>query len=380
MAILFENDFIVGGDPETRVSSNFRLKEFMDEQGKIYLHRELAGALQVLRDQYGASIRVRTGEAVPAADELAGRFIVVDVADKDALEKCAAHLVKEGYLQYVKRRQGGLYLEMPPPDNLPPVKPETAFACGLRVTAAFETSGDPFQQVTGNFDGAGLSFGPIQCNFKSGTLQELCKRFQVEDEAALRSCFALPAHYQQWLQLIDGPRTRAVAWADTQSTGQGKRGFAEPWKSYLQAVGRTPAFQRVMTRYAYDKYGKLMMSAVAFLEGLTAIPIDNMLCLSALYDMGVQQGSLSRAHDNIRRRVAREQPVDQRQLVRIAVEERALKALKRFRADCLSRRLSILERQPVTVVKEGVRSTRSNGRLYLLRNSRVERLDRFLSG
>jgi ribonucleoside-diphosphate reductase beta chain len=37
------------------------------------------------------------------------------------------------------------------------------------VTAGFETSGDPYLQVPGNFDGAGLSFGPLQANFKTGT-------------------------------------------------------------------------------------------------------------------------------------------------------------------------------------------------------------------
>ncbi len=43
------------------------------------------------------------------------------------------------------------------------------------------------------------------------------------------------------------------------------------------------------------------------------------LGLSALYDRCVQQGSLNKAHDTIRKRVERERPENQFQLVRIAV-------------------------------------------------------------
>jgi hypothetical protein len=95
--------------------------------------------------------------------------------------------------------------------------------------------------------------------------------------------------------------------------------------------------------------------------------------------MGVQQGSLRKAHEAVRRRVAREQPADEFALTRIAVEERAKKASKRWRADCLSRRLCILERQPVSVSLDGHRSRRSNVSAYLLRNSRVRGLEDYLA-
>jgi hypothetical protein len=96
--------------------------------------------------------------------------------------------------------------------------------------------------------------------------------------------------------------------------------------------------------------------------------------------MGVQQGSLSKAHTAIRKRVDAEQPEDEFALTKIAVEERAKKANKRWRADCLSRRLSILERRPVSVTMNGQRARRSNSRSYLLRNSKVKGLDRYLVG
>jgi hypothetical protein len=122
-----------------------------------------------------------------------------------------------------------------------------------------------------------------------------------------------------------------------------------------------------------------MLSSVSFLYGLTGIRIDNMRCLAALYDLAVQQGSLAKAHDRIRRRVDRESPSDQFAVTRIAVEERAKTASARWRADCMSRRLSILERRPVTVTLSGQQAQRNNDNLYLVRNSWVKDLDKFLS-
>ena len=63
--------------------------------------------------------------------------------------------------------------------QLPPIDLEQALETAFSVTSAFETAGDKFQQVTGNFDGAGLSFGPAQVNFGTGTLVPLFRAFKT---------------------------------------------------------------------------------------------------------------------------------------------------------------------------------------------------------
>ncbi|HQX08163.1 MAG TPA: hypothetical protein PKZ19_15345, partial [Zoogloea sp.] len=80
----------------------------------------------------------------------------------------------------------------------------------------------------------------------------------------------------------------------------------------------------------------------------------------------------------IRNRVARENPADQFQLTRIAVEERGKTALPEWRADCVSRRLCILEREPVVVSLNGQSAERENPQLYLLRNAPVSRIEQYL--
>ena len=380
-SINYDNEYIVGGSANSRLTPNFKLKEFLKPNGKIFVHRELVAGLQLLRDNFGASISIDkispSAAFNPAAD---GLVIVVTSADTDRLDKEARKLIKSGYFSRAVRQGVQLYLEITDPEHLPAIAPTSAFDCGVKVTAAFETSGDPYLQVTGNFDGAGLSFGPIQCNLKSGTLQELFRRMRGEDEARLKRCFGNEADYLAFWKILDGSRAKAIKWADQLSTGATKHGFSQPWKGYLQAVGQEALFRDVMLRYAYDKYGKLLMSALAFLNGLSPIKITNLRCLAALYDMGVQQGSLQKAYDAIRRRVAREQPTDEYALTRIVVEERAKKASQRWRADCMSRRLCILERQPVSISLDGQRSRRSNNSSYLLRNSPVKGLEKYLAG
>jgi hypothetical protein len=60
---------------------------------------------------------------------------------------------------------------------------ELALDRAIAVIAAFETAGDPYQQVTANFNDAGLSFGPLQVNFRP---------------ARCRSCSVAFGHETRW--------------------------------------------------------------------------------------------------------------------------------------------------------------------------------------
>lgn len=377
--IKYENDYIVGGPASTWVTPNFQLSEYFDAQGKIRVHRELVAAVQVLRSALGRGVDITSvAPAQGLGDGLAGRFVWVKSGSAAELAAAATRLIKDGWFARIEVRGDEVYLEMPDPDHLPPVVAESALGLAITVTAKFETSGDPYQQVTGNFDGAGLSFGPLQVNFKTGTLQELFKRFRARDEGALQKCFG--PLWPEWQRVLALPsRAKQVAWADGLSRGPRKADFDPAWTTALQAVGRTAAFRDEMLRYAYDTYGRKLIVALAWLKGVRPIQISNLRCLAALYDLCVQQGSLDKAHDAIRGRIAREDPRTEFDLVRIAVEERGRTAASAWRADCISRRLCILMREPVQVTEAGKTAERSNPSLYLLRNAPVAQVEKYLT-
>jgi hypothetical protein len=375
----YEHDYIVGGPVNCRVTPNFKLSEYAGAAGKVRIHRELVASVQVLRNSLGAAVNIAgVAPAGGLGRGLEGRFVWLKADDIAALEAVARKLMKEGHFVRVEASGGKLYVEMPDPDHLPALLPERALDLAIAVTAGFETSGDPYLQVTGNFDGAGLSFGPLQVNFKTGTLQELFRRFQARDEHRLRTCFG--PLWTEWQRVLHLPsRVQQVAWADALSRGARKADFDPRWKAALQAVGSEPAFRSEMLRYAYDTYGRKLIVALSWLRGLVPVRISNVRCLAALYDLCVQQGSLDKAHDAIRRRVANAGPLDEFQLTRIAVEERGRKADPRWRADCISRRMCILERDPVRVVDSGQSAERDNPNLYLLRNAPVSQIERYLT-
>ena len=374
----FQDDYLVGGPARAAVTPNFTLSEYAGADGKVRVHRELVAAVQGVRNALGAPLSI-TGVA-PAGNlgqGLEGRFVWLKADDMAALEKAARQRLAEGDLAQVQRQGQQLYVEMPDPARLPALAAEKALDRAIAVTAGFETSGDPYLQVTGNFDGAGLSFGPLQVNFKTGTLQELFRRFLARDELRLRAAFG--PLWGEWQRVLRLPaRTQQIAWADALSRGPRKADFDPRWKAALQAVGREAGFREEMLRYAYDTYGRKLVVALSWLRGLTPLRIGNFRCLAALYDLCVQQGSLDKAHDAIRRRVQREQPRDEFHLTRIAVEERGRTASPEWRADCISRRLCILEREPVSVAESGQNAQRDNPNLYLLRNAPVNQIERYL--
>ena len=364
-SVNWDGGFVVGGSGGRRLTPNFRLREFSHADGSVRVHRELVSALQLLRNRFGKGISVKEVSDDGLGAAIAGSPIDGLLAAADALEE--HHLFEEAV------RDGDLVrVRIPDPAELPPIGLEQALETAFSVTSGYETSGDKFQQVTGNFDGAGLSFGPAQVNFKTGTLEPLFEKFRQADEPALRACFD-GEDYDEWNEVLAlGSWREKVAWADARSTGSRKADIAQPWKGYLQAVGRVGKFRAIMVEEILRKYGRRLLRDVQWLSTIKPeIRIDHLRCLCSLYDVAIQQGGLKKAESEIRARVERDNPRDQFDLVRIAVEERGKRANQRWRADCISRRVGILDGVPRNVTESGHTSQRGNISFYMLRDVRV---------
>jgi hypothetical protein len=359
--VTWDKGFIVGGDGNRRLTPNFRLKEFKSETGNIRVHRELVSALQMLRERFGKSISVSKTDDDGLGAKLAGHSVTELLAAADRV--MAHHLFDQ-----VVQQGDEVHVRIPNPDRLPEIELEQALETAFSVTSGFETSGDRFQQVTGNFDGAGISFGPVQWNFKSKTLAPLFRKFEETDGTALRACFTDEIDYEDWFKVLDLPVDQQIEWANNISTGRGGHDVVQPWKGYLQAVGRVEKFRTIMVEQALRKYGARLLKAVKYLQGLKpGVEIDHLRCLCSLYDLVIQQGSLDKARQAIEDRVEQENPRNQFELVGIAVEERGRKANPQWQSDCVSRRLGILQGVPKTVEDR----QRANINFYMLRDVRI---------
>ncbi len=356
--VTWDGAYVTGGDPARRLTPNFRLREFADADGRVYVHRELVTAVQVLRTRLDMPLRI-------AAVDEDGLGALLTAQQPDALLDATDALKAHRLFDRIEPQTEGAHVRIPDPEARQEIELEQALETAFSVTSAFETSGDRFQQVTGNFDDAGLSFGPAQWNFRSGTLPPLFQRFIDADEAALAACFDDADDHAEWLRVLTLPVDEQIAWADAVSCGRGKHEVAQPWRGYLQAVGRVETFRSIMVDQALRKYGARLIEAIQYLQGLApGIVIDHLRCVCALYDLVIQQGSLNRARGAIERAVAATPPANQFDLVAVAVEQRGRAANERWRADCISRRLGILHGVPETV--DGCQ--RANLNFYLLRD------------
>ena len=366
-SVEWDGEFVVGGDGNTRLTPAFRLKEFRNADGTVRVHRELVSALQLLRDRFGSPLAVKRTDRD-------GLGALVDGAPLSDVQSAAAGICERGIFTEATATADGLSVRIPA--QSPALTIDQALETAFSVTAGFETSGDKFQQITGNFDGAGLSFGPAQVNFGTGTLVPLFRAFAAADPEALRKCFADPDDYSDWQTILTRPAAEQIRWADSITTGRGRHDVVDPWKGYFQAVGRVPLFREITVETMLREYGGKMARAIGQLRQRSTIPIDHLRCVCALYDLVVQQGSLDKAMTTIESRIAAEQPTTQFDLVKIAVEERGRAASPEWRADAVSRRVGILSGVPYTVEDR----QRANIQFYMLRNVHVQGVDRLIAG
>jgi hypothetical protein len=215
-----------------------------------------------------------------------------------------------------------------------------ALQLALTVTSYFETSKPMnYQGVVGDFDGQGVSFGIIQWNFGRGTLGPLLKQMLQTDEAAFAACFGPSTDYDTLKNgILSGNVAGQMIWARSQQS-------ANPaWKAPFVALGLIDEFNQIQRQYATSDYPALAVLVIANLRAINSTLMANVEARSyaAIFDLCVQQGGIHVAMNAIRASAAKTPPATQLDLMKIAVQQRALAALPASIADCMSRRMGIL--------------------------------------
>jgi len=155
------------------------------------------------------------------------------------------------------------------------------------ITGAFEGGG--YLNRAGNFDGSGWSLGFLQWNFGQGTLQSLLLDFKLAGPITFRR--HLPGRMaDELLAICRGPKDRAITWANSHSTGQGKRQIVEPWNSALKSLLQEPGLQAVQRKHA----ACYMADAH---EDADHYGIKTLRGLALMFDVAVQNG-MGRLGDN----------------------------------------------------------------------------------
>ncbi len=123
----------------------------------------------------------------------------------------------------------------------------------LRITTTFETGrAFGFGGLTGNFDGMGLSFGLLQWNFGSGSLQPLLIEFSQQYPQQFALVFGTDAARLQ--QVLRQSKEAQLAFA--RSINNAKNRIMEPWFTYFRKLEENSAFQQIQLKHVRPRLKK----------------------------------------------------------------------------------------------------------------------------
>ena len=210
---------------------------------------------------------------------------------------------------------------------IPPVRDRA-----LQLIAAFE--GHDFTLAQGNFDGAGITWGIIGFTLQGGELSRIILQIQDGHPALVRQAFGAKA--DQLVEIMRGPKTRQMAFANTISLGPSKARLAEPWRTGFRVFGELPAVQALQLELAARDYFR---PAKQTARGLG---LKTELGLALAFDCHVQNGGVSTAaREEIKRQLA-QHPIEREQERRVIVGNAVAKQSRpKFREDVRSRKLAI---------------------------------------
>ncbi|WP_395735940.1 hypothetical protein [Prosthecobacter sp.] len=235
----------------------------------------------------------------------------------------------------------------------------------LCITTVFEGGKSMnYKALAGNFDGQGTSFGLIQWNFGSNTLGPLLKKMKDQNATAFAGCFGTDADYATLSAALDsGSKTDQMKWAANVI-----KNHKAAWTAAFNAIGSVEDFNKIQREEAAAKYHPAVVSCITKLRAAVPFLLSSIEFRSyaALFDLCVQQGSLSKAWDAVKEKLEKDKPTTQYDVIRIAVTERAKTASKAWVSDCLSRRLGILSGEVYESTENEVTKKRVNGQFELI--------------
>ena len=119
----------------------------------------------------------------------------------------------------------------------------------LRITTMFET-GRPlnFGGLTGNFDNQGLSFGLLQWNIGTGSLQPLLREFATRFPGKVQAIFGPDA--PRFFDILQPHRSLPEQMQFARSINDAsQRHIVEPWRTYFARLAADPDFRQIQLRH-----------------------------------------------------------------------------------------------------------------------------------
>jgi len=158
------------------------------------------------------------------------------------------------------------------------------FDSAFNVTSWFETGGEMFQTVSGNWDKQGMSFGPLQHNVGTCTLQCLLREIPTD---ILKEIFS--SDYDEVFDILITPIKTAYQLNHVATKWNDERNrLLLKWTNYFKALGKYPEVQQAIMNSA-KKYADAAQELAEWLKEGDK-PTVREYCLA--YDICVQNGGI----------------------------------------------------------------------------------------
>jgi len=215
----------------------------------------------------------------------------------------------------------------------------------IAVTGVFETSTPPpdcYAGVTGNFDGMGISFGVLQQNIGSRSLQPLLRRVISEHPGLIANIFsstdgdALTGILRLDERTTDGFE-RQMDWA--RSINAGNR-IIEPWRQNFRRLGGTPEYIAIQRDAAEEVFNRALAACREF-------RLVSERAVAVMFDIMTQNGGIPiECASNIKTRLGElpatpEGSPHEVAVLEVVAVERAKFSRPEFQDDVRSRKLSL---------------------------------------
>ena len=242
----------------------------------------------------------------------------------------------------------------------------------LKVTTVFEGNGGKsmdYIALSGNFDGMITSFGLVQWNFGTSSLERLLKKFQAADSGAFDRAFPADAKLDDLkAALAASDNKKQKDWAiDLRKTPAGK----VAWKTAFENLGGIDKFKQIQVDDAINWYNPIVVKDIKYLRTLAPklMATVEFRSYAAMFDCAIQQGGIRSVSAKIKEKVDSDKPATQFALMEIALGVRARAANDKWVADCLSRRMGILNGKALSFTEHGVTANRPNSQYGIVQTN-----------
>jgi len=152
----------------------------------------------------------------------------------------------------------------------------------VAITPGFEVAGDPYEGVSGDFDGMGISCGALQWNIGQGSLQPMVKNV---GEALVAT--TMPTHGAELWKACNGTIKAGLAIVRGWQTGTTLKKKA---KTELQALMGSPQMRAEQDKRIDGVAGDAFDEATAWAAARGARPSKRLFCW--FFDLVTQNGGL----------------------------------------------------------------------------------------